>query len=547
MSLSRHQDASTLVSKAVDHPHRRHVHKAGGQKREIHDGAYSSRFATEQLPKFQIPSAGVSAHAAYQLVHDELDLDGNPSLNLASFVHTWMPEEGKKLMVENISKNFADQDEYPATMGIHTRCVSMIADMWKAPDGGKAIGTATGGSSEAIMLGGLALKKRWQAARKEAGKSIHEPGPNIVFGANAQVALEKFARYFDVECRLVPVDESTNHVMSPERAMEYIDENTIGVMVILGSTYTGAFEDVEGMAKLLDEYEAKTGYSVPIHVDAASGGFIAPFAYPKYKWAFDIPRVHSINTSGHKFGLVYAGLGWIIWRDDTELPKDLIFELHYLGSVEYSYTLNFSRSAAPIIGQFFNFLNLGFDGYRRIALSDLRNARVLSRALEMSGYYTCLSNIHKRLGTTKNITQQLTEAVTGIDEDDAEFYERGLPVVSFRFSDKFKQENPSVKQEWVQSLLRAKQWIVPNYALPPNEEKVEILRIVVRESMSADLIEKVVMDVLEITESLIGGSSDAMMMAGVQAAATAKATAAHSELDSSHPDQKETSTYAKTC
>ncbi|QRV81870.1 Pyridoxal-dependent decarboxylase conserved domain [Ceratobasidium sp. AG-Ba] len=542
MSLSRHQDASTLVAKAVDHPHRKHVHRAGNNKREIHDGAYSSRFATEQLPKYQIPSSGVSAHAAYQLVHDELNLDGNPSLNLASFVHTWMPEEGKRLIVENISKNFADQDEYPATMGIHTRCVSMLADLWNAPDGGKAIGTATGGSSEAIMLGGLALKKRWQEARKAAGKSIHEPGPNIVFGANAQVALEKFARYFDVECRLVPVDESTNHVMSPERAMDYIDENTIGVMVILGSTYTGAFEDVEGMAKLLDEYEAKTGYSVPIHVDAASGGF----------WSFDIPRVHSINTSGHKFGLVYAGLGWIIWRDETKLPKDLIFELHYLGSVEYSYTLNFSRSAAPVIGQFFNFLNLGFEGYRRIALADLRNARVLSRALEMSGYYTCLSNIHRPLGTTKGIAQTIVEAATGIDEDDAEYYERGLPVVSFRFSDKFKQENPHVKQEWIQSLLRAKQWIVPNYALPPNEENVEILRIVVRESMSADLVEKVVVDILQITESLMSGSGDAMMMASIQSATagappTTKDDAPHSELGRAHPQRKGTGTYAKPC
>ncbi|KAF8605688.1 glutamate decarboxylase [Ceratobasidium sp. AG-I] len=540
MSLSRHQDAESLVAKAVDHPHRKH--------HEIHDGSYSSRFATEQLPKFHIPSTGVSAHAAYQLIHDELDLDGTPSLNLASFVHTWMPEEGKKLMIENMSKNFADQDEYPATMGVHTRCVSMLADLWKAPKGGKAIGTATGGSSEAIMLGGLALKKRWQAARKAAGKSIHEPGPNIVFGANAQVALEKFARYFDVECRLVPVDQETNHVMSPERAMQFIDENTIGVMVILGSTYTGAFEDVEGMARLLDEYEAKTGYSVPIHVDAASGGFVAPFAYPKYKWAFDIPRVHSINTSGHKFGLVYAGLGWILWRDEEKLPKELIFELHYLGSVEYSYTLNFSRSAAPIIGQFFNFLNLGFEGYRRIAQSDLRNARLLSRALELSGYFTVLSNIHKPLGTTKGLAQTVSDTLTGVDEDEAEFYERGLPVVSFRFSDNFRAENPNVKQEWIQSLLRAKQWIVPNYALPPNEDKVEILRIVVRESMSADLVEKVVVDILQITESLMSGSGEAIMMAGIQGAANATTgNAAHSELNGSHPDQDTTATYAKPC
>ncbi|CEL60368.1 glutamate decarboxylase [Rhizoctonia solani AG-1 IB] len=552
MSLSRHLDADTILAQAVDHPHRKHVHhsRSDKQRREIHDGAYSSRFATEQLPKFSIPSTGVSAHAAYQLVHDELDLDGTPSLNLASFVHTWMPEEGKKLIMENIAKNFADQDEYPATMAIHTRCVSMLSDLWKAPDSGKAIGTATGGSSEAIMLGGLALKKRWQAARKAAGKSIHEPGPNIVFGANAQVALEKFARYFDVECRLVPVDESTNHVMSPERAMEYIDENTIGVMVILGSTYTGAFEDVEGMARLLGEYETKTGHNVPIHVDAASGDLSL--------------RSRTPNTSGHSiFHVSFPSIplatssvsSMQAWDGSSGaaryayemLPKELIFELHYLGSVEYSYTLNFSRSAAPIIGQFFNFLNLGFDGYRRIALSDLRNARLLSRALERSGYFTCVSNIHRKLGTTKGITQALAETITGFDEDDAEYYERGLPVVSFRFTDKFRQEYPNVKQVWIQNLLRAKQWIVPNYALPPNEQDIEILRIVVRESMSADLVEKVVVDILQITETLINGSGEGAMMATVTAPPVSKDKAGHSQLDDSHPDQQSTTTYAKTC
>ncbi|ELU39983.1 glutamate decarboxylase [Rhizoctonia solani AG-1 IA] len=548
MSLSRHLDADTILAQAVDHPHRKHVHHSRNdkQRREIHDGAYSSRFATEQLPKYSIPSTGVSAHAAYQLVHDELDLDGTPSLNLASFVHTWMPDEGKKLIMENISKNFADQDEYPATMAIHTRCVSMrefnhIKDLVLSNDLLTGLSCAFsrrlnfGRRSEAIMLGGLALKKRWQAARKAAGKSIHEPGPNIVFGANAQVALEKFARYFDVEVGLR--DESTNHVMSPERAMDYIDENTIGVMVILGSTYTGAFEDVEGMARLLDEYETKTGINVPIHVDAASGGFVAPFAYPKYK-----------------FGLVYAGLGWIIWRSEEMLPKELIFELHYLGSVEYSYTLNFSRSAAPIIGQFFNFLNLGFDGYRRIALSDLRNARLLSRALERSGFFIrymvqCLSNIHRKLGTTKGLAQAITETLAGFDEDDAEFYERGLPVVSFRFTDQFRQENPHVKQVWIQNLLRAKQWIVPNYALPPNESDIEILRIVVRESMSADLV--VLSFVWPIIKLLTGGSvegsSDVAMMATVTAPAVNKDTAGHSQLDDSHPDQQSTTTYAKPC
>jgi len=263
------------------------------------------------------------------------------------------------------NKNLIDSDEYPATTLIHTRCVSILASLWHADETKHASGTATTGSSEAIQLAGLAMKKIWQEKMKKQGKDEYRPGPNIVMGANAQVALEKFARYFDVEMRLVPVDESTNYAMSPKRAMEYIDENSIGVFVILGSTYTGVYENVEEMSDLLDEYEAKTGISVPIHVDAASGGFVAPFATPKLKWDFRLPRVVSINSSGHKFGKAYVGVGWVIWRDKAHLHPSLIFELHYLGSVEYSFSLNFSRPAAPIIASYFNFVHLGFEGYRK--------------------------------------------------------------------------------------------------------------------------------------------------------------------------------------
>ena len=271
----------------------------------------------------------------------------------------------------------------------------MLADVWHAPHANHAVGTATTGSSEAIQLGGLAMKRIWQEKRKAAGKSIHSPGPNIVMGANAQVALEKFARYFEVECRLVPISEDSHYRLDPQRAMQYVDENTIGVYVILGSTYTGHYEPVKEMADLLDEYEARTGHSVPIHVDGASGGFIAPFATPQHVWDFRIPRVVSINTSGHKFGLSYVGVGWVIWRSKEYLPKDLIFELHYLGSVEYSFSLNFSRPAHPIIAQYFNFVHLGFEGYRAVALDDLKNARLLSRALENSGLFEVLSDIHR--------------------------------------------------------------------------------------------------------------------------------------------------------
>jgi len=390
------------------------------------------------------------------------------------------------------------------------------------------------------MLGGLAMNKSWQERRKAAGKDWHNP--NIIMGANAQVALEKFARYFDVECRLVPVTKEGGHVMQPKDAIKFIDENTIGIFVILGSTYTGGFENVQEMSDLLDEHEKQTGISIPIHVDAASGGFVAPFAYPGYKWAFDVPRVHSINTSGHKYGLTYVGLGWIIWKDEAFLHKDLIFELHYLGSTEYSYTLNFSRPSAPILAQMFNFLNLGFDGYRRIAQADLANARLLSRALEGSGYYTCASDIHIPLEG---------KDLGNIDKSDAEFYRKGLPVVAFRFSDEFKQKYPHVQQVWIQNLLRAKKWIVPNYNLPPNEEKVEILRIVVRESMNADIIENVAKDIFEITEQIMKSDSPLTVMA-VAATVSGPSTSVEHELrqrrhgdDKRHPRRQ--TTYSQTC
>ncbi|KAG6887531.1 hypothetical protein C0995_014634 [Termitomyces sp. Mi166 len=478
---------------------------------------YGSRYGTNPIPKYKIPSKGLNAEATYQLIHDELNLDGSPVLNLASFVSTWMPPEANQLFHENVSKNLIDIDEYPATR------VSILADLWHAPSAKNAIGTATTGSSEAIQLGGLAMRKIWQAKRKAAGKSVHEPGPNIVMGANAQVALEKFARYFDVECRLVPVSVESHYRLDASKVHEYVDENTIGVFVILGSkflrhvgTYTGHYEPVKEISDLLDEYEARTGHYVPIHVDAASGGFVAPFVTPKLVWDFKLPRVVSINSSyvvptrsslqlseggiinrGHKFGLSYVGVGWVVWRDKAHLPKELIFELHYLGSVEYSFSLNFSRPAAPIIAQYFNLIHLGFEGYRAVGLGDLKNARLLSRALEASKYYTVLSDIHRKVAGP-------LETLKVTNEEDPEFklYHPGLPVVSFRFSEEFKEEYPEVQQRWIQTLLRAKGWIVPNYELPPALEQVEILRVVVKESMTAVLVDQFIADLMEVTESL---------------------------------------------
>ncbi|SJX66366.1 related to GAD1-glutamate decarboxylase [Sporisorium reilianum f. sp. reilianum] len=524
MSLSKHVDPEELIEQAADHPILGLLeHPAGRHAHAYHRGAHAGRYNTEPIPKYKIPQKGIDADATYQLISSDLSLDGKPTLNLASFVHTWMPDQATKLMTETMNINMCDQDEYPATMAIHARCISMLADLWKAPtekdENGKrkpAMGVATTGSSEAIMLACLAAKKRWQHRMKAQGKSFKEPGPNMVFGSNAQVAIEKFARYFDVEERLVPVSHESRYCLDIHKAIDMVDENTIAVVVILGSTYTGHYEDVEGMSKLLDEYQQNTGIDIPIHVDGASGAMVAPFATPDLKWSFELPRVKSINTSGHKFGMVYPGLGWVLFRDNEQVPKELVFELHYLGSVEYSFGLNFSRPAHPVIGQLFNFINLGFDGYRRVMQSDLQNARLLSRALEKSGLYEVLSEVHKPLpaasaaaGGAAALLKDAGAKLTGkekqhhaIDKYSAEFYRPGLPVVSFRWSQAFRERNPQLEQRWIQTLLRAKGWIVPNYNLSPDLEHIDILRVVVRENLSESMIEQLVYDIVTITESL---------------------------------------------
>ncbi|BGP19459.1 hypothetical protein JCM10213_006279 [Rhodosporidiobolus nylandii] len=510
MPLSRQLNADRILKQAREHqqhhPHRKEtIADLLGRDNPEHVEAHplSDRYDTEPIPKYEIPSQGVAPEEAYELINGELSLDGNPLLNLASFVHTNMNEWADRIMHENRAKNLIDQDEYPATTLIHSRVISMLAKLWHADDVEEnATGTATTGSSEAIQLAGLAMKKRWQAKRKAEGKSIHEPGPNIVMGSNAQVALEKFARYFDVEARMVPVDASTKYVMDPKRAMEYVDENTIGIFVILGSTYTGTYENVEEMAKLLDEYQAKTGIDVPIHVDGASGGFYAPFATPSLLWDFRIPRVVSINASGHKFGGAYVGVGFVVWRDKQHLPKELVFELHYLGSVEYSFSLNFSRPAAPILAQYFNLIYLGFEGYRRIALHDAKNARLLARALERSKYFTVLSEMHHlKDPKDQSVIDKAKQSVGAVD--DIESYVPALPVVAFQFTEEFKKEYPRIKQRSIQKLLREHEWIVPNYELPPNVEKEEVLRVVMREKFNEDLVERLFTDIIQVTEQLM--------------------------------------------
>ncbi|KAL1965216.1 hypothetical protein VTN77DRAFT_5970 [Rasamsonia byssochlamydoides] len=501
MSLAQHIDPDELIRQLRDDPEnswRQHLHTESAVASVT---PYSMRYASkESIPKFRIPIEGSPSQVVAQLLRDELDLDGRPNLNLASFVGTYMEREANALVAENITKNLADADEYPALMAMHARCVSIIANLWGAQTNENAVGSVTVGSSEAIHLGGLAMKRRWQEKRRAEGKDTSRP--NIIMGANAQVALEKFARYFEVEARILDVSEKSQFRVDPDLVRQNLDENTIGIFVILGSTYTGHFEPVEEISKILDDYQAETGHDIPIHVDAASGGFIAPFTYAGagQKWNFELPRVKSINASGHKYGLVYAGLGWIIWRDQSYLPKDLIFELHYLGGTEESFTLNFSRPGAQVIGQYYNLIHLGFNGYRDVMENCLANARLLSKALERTGWFTCVSDIHRKKNV-KNVKDTVISAASR--EETSADYTPGLPVVAFRLSDAFKKKYPHVKQGSISILLRAKQYIIPNYPLPRKEQNTEILRVVIRESMSADLLERLISDIMAVTERLV--------------------------------------------
>ncbi|KAK2048735.1 glutamate decarboxylase [Colletotrichum somersetense] len=515
MPLSSHVNPEDIVQQLQA----AHITPAGhanilSQATSAHIQPYDSRYTSQtNIPKYKIPEQGAPGDTVFQMIRDELDLDGKPNLNLASFVGTWMEPNATQLMQENLSKNLSDADEYPAMMDMHQRCISIISHLWGVQPGEKAIGSATTGSSEAIHLGGLAMKRRWQIKRKEQGKDTSKP--NILMGSNAQVALEKFARYFDVEARILPVSKKSHYRLDPALVRENVDENTIGVFVILGSTYTGHYEPVEEISQILDKYQEETGIDIPIHVDAASGGFIAPFTHAGVggsKWNFELPRVKSINVSGHKYGLVYAGLGWIIWRDQSFLPEDLIFELHYLGGTEKSFTLNFSRPGAQVIVQYYNLIHLGFDGYRSIMENCLSNARLLAQSLEATGWYTVVSDIHRPAphkaasNAAKSVVKQAASTIGGENAGPRETsadYVAGLPVVSFRLTDEFKNKYQHIKQETVSLMLRARGWIIPNYPLPPNEDKIEILRVVIRETMTFDLLEHLISDIVEVTETLM--------------------------------------------
>jgi glutamate decarboxylase len=392
----------------------------------------------------------VPPQVAYQLLHDELLLDGSARLNLATFVTTWMEPQARVLMSECADKNMIDKDEYPQTAELERRCVAILADLWHAPDCDDAVGCSTTGSSEAAMLAGMALKRRW-AKRTGAGP---ERKPNLVMGANVQVCWEKFCRYWDVEPRFVPMEGERYHLDAPS-AVAQCDENTIGVVAILGSTFDGSYEPVGEIAKALDDYEKRTGNYVPVHVDAASGGFVAPFIDTELIWDFRIERVVSINSSGHKYGLVYPGVGWALWRDHESLPEELIFKVNYLGGEMPTFALNFSRPGAQVVAQYYTFFRLGREGYRAVHQAARDVAMFLAEQIEKAGPFRLISKGDQ------------------------------LPVLAFTTAAHIKNWDVFA----VSAKLRERGWQVPAYTFPANREDLAVLRIVCRNGFSHDLAE----------------------------------------------------------
>ena len=414
--------------------------------------------ATE-FDKFTLPAGPSLPETAYQIVHDESILDGNSRLNLATFVSTWMDDEAKKLYLESADKNMIDKDEYPATAAIEDRCWRILANLWHVPDASDTIGTSTIGSSEACMLGGLALKRLWQEKRQAEGKPTDKP--NLIMSAAVQVVWEKFCNYWDIEPRYVPV--TPDHIILDGYNLEdYVDENTIGVVAILGQTFTGLYDDAVAISKKLDEIQEKTGLDVKIHIDGASGAMVAPFCQPDLVWDFQLDRVNSISTSGHKYGLVYPGVGWVVWRNTAVLPESMIFHVSYLGGDMPTLALNFSRPGSQVLLQYYQFLRLGFEGYREVQQNSIDVATYLSSEIEKIGPFDLMSR-----GDT-------------------------IPVFAWVLKDGYTDK-------WslydLADRLRMKGWLVPAYPMADDMGDVVLQRIVVKVGLSRDLASALLSDI----------------------------------------------------
>jgi glutamate decarboxylase len=415
-------------------------------------------------PKSGFPMRGLFPQVAYEIVHDELMLDGVSRMNLATFCTTWVDDQARRLMAESMHKNIVDKDEHPQTAELERRCVRMVADLWHSPDPARTLGTSTTGSSEAAMLGGLAAKIRW---RQRGGTGT----PNFVCGP-VQVCWEKFARYFDVEIRQIPLrgDRLTMH---PDDVAAYCDENTIMVVPTFGQTFTGLYENVEGISKALDQLQEVSGLNIPIHVDAASGGFLAPFTAPDLIWDFRLPRVKSINASGHKTGLAPLGSGWAIWREAADLPQELIFNVDYLGGSMATFNLNFSRPGGQVITQYYEFIRLGRTGYTRVQSQTYHVAKYLAAGLRELGPF---------------------EMIHGGDP------QHGIAAVSWRLKD---EQDQGFNLYDLSDRLRTRGWLIAAYPLPADRENETIMRALTRHGFTIDMAELLLSDVIRGMDQLV--------------------------------------------
>ena len=425
---------------------------------------YGNRFLTEQVPSTVFPATGASPTDTLRLVAEDMALEGDPMRNLATFVTTWMEPEAQRIIAENLHRNFIDHAEYPVSAEIEQRCVRMLADLFHAP--GETTGCRTQGSSEAIMLGALSLKWKWKERQKAAGKPVDNP--NLVFGGDVHVVWDKFCRYFDVEPRIIPLAPG-KYTIGPDDVAPYLDENTIGVAAVLGTTFTGHMDDVAGINRLLLDLKRERGLDIPIHVDGASGGFVWPFLYPDTEWDFRLEQVRSINVSGHKYGLVYPGIGWLVFREETDLAQDLVFYENYLGKTDATFTLNFSTGAAMVLAQYYNFVRLGREGYTYVMTQMKENARVLADNLRGTGRFEVIG-------------------------EDAE----QLPLVAFRLLDHDSYDESDIA--WQLSAERG--WMLPAYTLPPNAQGVKILRALVKETMGRGLVDRLTEDIVAACATL---------------------------------------------
>lgn len=419
------------------------------------------------LAKNVMSEEPISGALAYRLIRDELMDEGNARQNLATFCQTFMEDEAVKLMSETLEKNAIDKTEYPETSEIESRCVNMIADLWNNPSDKKCVGTSTVGSSEACMLAGMAMKFRWRNLRKKLGlPESHKP--NLIISSAYQVCWEKFCVYWDVELRTMPITADCLK-LDAGKLTDYIDENTIGVVGILGITYTGCYDDIAAIDAVLTQYNKSAKLPVYIHVDAASGGFFAPFVNPEIAWDFRLDNVISINSSGHKYGLVYPGIGWVLWKEKEYIPDELIFKVDYLGGSMPTMAINFSRSASSIIGQYYNFLRLGKVGYRQIHIHTREMAMYISDEIERTGYFMM---VHAA---------------------------KDLPIICYKL-------NPERKTAWnlydLSDRLRMNGWQVPTYPLPPSLTDTIIQRIVCRQDMTKDMAENFIRDLKAAIEQL---------------------------------------------